>query len=640
MSCRIVQAMPPNNEGEKAMFAFLKHLPPQYTLYSELRLNVGFKRQTNHLQEKKPDFVVVGEEVGVVSIEVKDWNLDRSVYEWLDQHKVRKLDRQTGEEVATVDNPGEQVTAYRYALMELLKQNHHARDVWVSSLLAFPRLTRQEFLNGVRNIDALTDNPQARFFLDFGRILFRDDLDRHVDRPEKLLREVIVRGGSFRKASGKAIYKANEVLLPPKFRVGGDVELQEAREKVALLSQQQQKWAFSLNGKANFLLDIAGSGKTNALISKAIHLVDTAAGAPPNILITTYNRNLEKGLCRVFNDKVGPEAGSTYQSVQILSLPTLLETVIDRGYGEGTAGRLREAESDDDSYERRLVNEAREVLREDSFRFARFDHVFVDEIQDFSDDFLRIVKRFAKGDSYFFVGDVGQKIYARTYDLQRLGLSLHRAGLDPSYQMYRTPRYIAELATAFVIADSAMRKEFADHGYTESFKFTNPLTHAAVLRAEANPDKAAANLVAELLQTSYPGGEENILVVASPERVGACERALNAAGVRARIGEDEEADAVTVVGFSDSKGLEREVVVVVGVEDLYVRGMSSGVFDDVTEQLDREARNRRKVYVALTRAMERLYVIYERRSHPFIQELCDLNDRIAANRTATSHTRR
>ncbi len=198
--------------------------------------------------------------------------------------------------------------------------------------------------------------------------------------------------------------------------------------------------------------------------------------------------------------------------------------------------------------------------------------------------------------------------------------------------MYRTPRYIAELATAFVMADPAMRKEFAEHGYSDSFTFSNPIENAAVLRREAEPERAAAALVSELLATAYPGGERNVLVVTSPERIGACHSALSSAGVRARIGEEETADAVTVVAFSDSKGLEREVVVVVGVEDLYVRGQASGVFDSATDQIDREARNRRKVYVALTRPMERLYVLYSDRSHPFVQQLCDLNDQIAQKR--------
>ena len=635
MTCRIVQAQPPNNEGEKVMFAFLRGLPARYTLYSELRLNTAFHQQVDGLREKKPDFVVVGEEVGVVSVEVKDWNLNRFIYEWQDQRTVHKLKRSTGQIVdRDIDNPGAQVSAYLYGLTNLLKTDRHlAVNVWVTSLLAFPRLTKQEFLNGTQDIGVLISDPQAKFYVDLDRILFREDLDRYADKPEQLLERMVRLDSRFRKPSGKEVYRANEVLLPPKFRIGGNAKLQAARQQVEMLTQRQQAWAFSLDPSANYLLDVAGSGKTNALISKAIHLVDSAIGPAPSILITTYNRNLEKGLRRIFKEKIGAEDAVTYRSVQILSVPTLLEIVVDEGYGAGTAQKIIAAKADPDESERRLLEEAREVIRDNPDRFARFDYVFIDEIQDFNDNFLRVIKRFCRGNSYFFVGDVGQKIYDRHYDLPRLGLTLNCRGVDASYQMYRTPRYIAELATAFILSDPGMRKEFAVHGYSKSFAFSNPIENAAVIRGEPEPEQSAATLIKELLSSTYPGGWRNILLVTSPEQLDRCHTALTAAGVQARIGEDETADAVTVVAFNDSKGLEREVVVVVGIENLYVRGQAGGVFDDVTDQIDREARNRRKVYVALTRAMEHLYVLYSDRSHPFVQQLCDLNDRIAQNRS-------
>ncbi len=634
MSCQIIQAQPPNNEGERAMFAFLRRLPTSYTLYSELRVNDAFDRQVGGLREKTPDFVAVGEDIGVISIEVKDWNLDRFIYEWQDQRTVHKLDRKSRRVVTEdIDNPGAQVSAYLHGLTNLLKTDRLAGNVWVTSLLAFPRLTKQEFFNGTHNLSVLTGAPQAKFYVDLDRILFREDLDRHADCPEQLLARVAQSDRRFRKSSGKEIYKVNEVLMPPKFRVGGDVKLQAARQRIETLTQQQQTWAFSLDPSANYLLDVAGSGKTNALISKAIHLVDSATGPAPSILITTYNRNLEKGITRVFREKVGSKDAATYQSVQILSVPTLLEMVVGHRYGKTGAEELKATEPDDDSYERRLLKEAIDVLKDAPGQFTRFDHIYIDEIQDFSDTFLRVIKRFARGNSYFFVGDIGQKIYDRKCDLQRLGLTINRRGVEASYQMYRTPRYIAELATSFVLSDQAMRNEFAAHGYSKSFAFPNPIENAAIIKQESEPEQAAAALIAELLKTAYPGGNQNILLISSVERLKTCHVALTSAGVQSRIGETETAEAVTVASFSDSKGLEREVVVVVGVEDLYVRGQASGVFDDVTDQIDREARNRRKVYVALTRAMERLYVFYEVRSHPFIQELCNLNDRIALKRS-------
>ena len=173
------------------MFAFLKYLPADYTLYSELRLNDAFHSQVEGLREKKPDFVVVGPDVGVVSIEVKDWNLDRSIYEWQDQRTVHKLDRQTGRFVADLDNPGAQVGAYRFGLVRLLETARFDGRVWVTSLLAFPQLTRQEFLSGTQERGVLQNEPQARFFIDMDSTLFRDDLERCVNHPETLLGQTV-----------------------------------------------------------------------------------------------------------------------------------------------------------------------------------------------------------------------------------------------------------------------------------------------------------------------------------------------------------------------------------------------------------------------------------------------------------------
>lgn len=635
MACRIVQTQPPNNEGERKMFAFLKQLPADYTLYSELQINTAFHRQVEGLRKKTPDFVVTGEDVGVLSLEVKHWNLDRYIYEWANQYDLKKLDARTGRVVADdIDAPHAQVNAYQFGLKNLVKHSLHdsiAGDLWVTSVLVFPLLTRTAFLDGVQNTSLLT-GPQAKFYSQLDRVLFKEDLDRHVDQPEQLLREVVRRDSRFSKAGGKAIYKVNELLVPPKCRVGGDKKLQDNRKRMEVLSEQQTRWAFSLNPNQNYLLDVAGSGKTNALISKAIHLVDKATGEPPEILITTYNRNLEKSLRRIYKDKVGDEASTKHSSIKIWSIPALLEVVVNHGFGQVGLAEVQESTPDEEAYVRRLLHEAKSIIRDDPTRFARFDHIFIDEVQDFSNAFLRIVKYFAQGKSYFFVGDIGQKIYPRSYDLERLGLALNRKEMDKSYLMYRTPRYIAELATRFILGDSAMREEFAAHGYDHSFSYPNTLGHGAELHRTNEPEHDAADRIRELLETVYPGGEHQVLVVSSPERLEVVQAALEDEGVECQIGETEAGEAVTIVDFRDAKGLEREVVVVVGVEDLYHSSSSEATFDDATEQLEKEGLARRQVYVALTRPIERLFVYYSDRSHPYVKELCELNDYIGNKR--------
>ena len=96
MTCHIVQPQQGKNAGERDMFSFLKNMPEDYTLYSELKINVGYKDQVEHLEQKQPDFVVVGNDIGIVSIEVKDWNLLNNIYEWKNQFALNKYDARTG----------------------------------------------------------------------------------------------------------------------------------------------------------------------------------------------------------------------------------------------------------------------------------------------------------------------------------------------------------------------------------------------------------------------------------------------------------------------------------------------------------------------------------------------------------------
>src|SRR5829696_4187798 len=122
MKCQLIQTtkVADNNIAEKEMLDFLKNLPESSYLYRELKLTPAFLEQTRGLKEQRPDFVVVSPALGLVSIEVKDWNITANQYEWVDQYTVRKTDKHGQDEL--LDNPVEQTSRYLHAFMDLLKQ--------------------------------------------------------------------------------------------------------------------------------------------------------------------------------------------------------------------------------------------------------------------------------------------------------------------------------------------------------------------------------------------------------------------------------------------------------------------------------------------------------------------------------------
>ena len=261
----------------------------------------------------------------------------------------------------------------------------------------------------------------------------------------------------------------------------------------------------------------------------------------------------------------------------------------------------------------------------------------MDEIQDFDNFYLILIQHLCRRSNFFFVGDIGQKIYERTHNLSRIGLSSQRVSLDKTYQMYRTPRYIARLATRFITQDRLAASEFQEYGYSvERFVFPNKWVNNS---AEILFSQQAVNEIVErihaLLNSHYT--EADLMVVTSAEQIDAMDAALDRAGILHKRGESEDGRSVALIDFMNVKGLEREVVFINGIEDLYHRANTTGLFADEEEKRQKELLSRRKIYVSLTRCLEQLIIYYRDSTNPFVSDLLLLNRDIAKERKGALH---
>lgn len=627
MRCRLIQTAKPGgaNPAERAMLGFLQNLPEGYFVYRELQITPEYEKQVRGFQKKTPDFVVVAPQVGVLAIEVKDWDLTRNTYEWLDQYKVRVTDRVTGG-VREIGNPVAQADAYLHALMDRVA----GLGVFVTSLVAFPTVSKADFRNRLESVEVL-QNPQAKFYLDLSRTLFREDLDRYMARPERLLTQIVEKHPKFRAASPTQVERVHERLLPSSFRIGDYTDRQRNQKRLKMITEEQQRWIDGLDASQNYLLDVAGSGKTNVLISKAMRLVEAAGeGALPRILITTYSRNLETNIRRIFEHKIAdsPIRARYQDAIVIQSIPAVMEQIVMAVLGVSTIDQYRVPGEPWEAYEERLRADVEGILRSESDHFRRFDHVFVDEVQDFDDFYLTVADYLCRSRSFFFVGDIGQKIYERDHSPQCLGFVRGQVEMEKTYKMYRTPRYIAELATQFILRDPLSRSEFAERGYTGEFKYPNILRNTAEILYSPEPEHEIAARTRAFLDGGY--ADPDLMIVTSEVRLQDAEAALRAASIRYVVGEPEHGDAVSLVTFMDVKGLEKEVVLVSGIEDLYERSKPQAMFDDEEVRYRKELLSRRKVYVSLTRPLEQLIVYYRLGSNRFISELLEINHAILA----------
>ncbi len=479
----IVQSRPSGfsaNKGEEAVLDWLRGLPDSCYVYRELRISLS---ETN---ERKPDFIVVSKELGVICIEVKDWNLDSNTYIWKNQQVVEKRSIASGKS-EEITNPFFQACEYKFLVFETLRKAFIG-DVSVDFVVAFPRITRQSFLNKVQGVKT-NYSEQSRFMFDPGKTLFKEDLQLGKNVADVLKTKTYNRNS----VDEATLNKINKVLLPDAYRIDSYHGLIEYRNELERISRQQARWIFGLDKKVNYLLDVPGSGKTNALVSRAISLVKSNPESPPKILLTTYNRNLSKNIEKVLKAKISgsPNESAYLKSIVILSMPDIMKMICSFASGCGP---------DIDSLSEDALREyVKKILIGRESDFKKFDHIFVDEIQDFDDFYILVLKHLCRQEDFFFVGDIGQKIYERDCNLDLLGFPINECRVEKSFKMYRSPKYVSRLAIDFVNRDPFLRYEFANNGYRDSqIEFANTLDSAAEIYHAQDSVKELLERVADM----------------------------------------------------------------------------------------------------------------------------------------------
>lgn len=619
MAPRLVQTrkIAETNHAERQMLTNLKRLPSDATIIRELR--VAFRES-----EKKPDFIVVSPKLALLVIEVKDWNLEANTYRWIDQSTVEKTDMRQGT-TEHIRNPYEQARTYYHTLREVTK----VTAISVTSIVAFPRQTRQRFLQHL-GAGFEPNNRQTRFLIDLDLTLFKDDFDAHLEHLEELFLQIVRRTQGYHPATMGTVERTVRDLIPASFIIGDAKQRSEHQGQLQLLSDRQQDWVYGLarnaqTRDANYLLDVAGSGKTNALISKALYLLEQEQESIQQILITTYNDQLALNIKAILMAKLGESGGfAMQQKVTVSCLPEIIEQMVASFYYPGVAQpQLRQPHQSEKEYQVWLKHAVREILEAAPHQFARFDAVCIDEIQDFTDLDLAAIHAQCQTHRFFFVGDIGQKLYDRVHNLQRAGFVIQSIDLDRSYVMYRTPLLIGQLATRFLLNDSTIRYEFRQHGYEKEPEYRNQYHSVPQLLWAALPEKEVIARLQDYLQGPYT--PDDIMIICPPTFFERMQQALDRDRIPWSTTYTQGAEVVHLVDFHHAKGLERRVVIILGIEELYHRSALRGRYDSSDVQAKQEQFSRRAIYMAMTRTIEDLLLIYSDPLNAYIADLLQVN---------------
>lgn len=279
--------------------------------------------------------------------------------------------------------------------------------------------------------------------------------------------------------------------------------------------------------------------------------------------------------------------------------------------------------------ERRLVTHA-EVYRHLSDRFSGgerspYDFVVVDESQDVSVPQLRFVAALGgtRPDALFFAGDLGQRIFQAPFSWLSLGIDVR--GRSATLRInYRTSHQIRAQA------DRLLGHQITDvDGNTEERRatisvFNGPDPVVCVLATPAEESRTVATWLAERAAEGIPPTEMAVFV-RSPIEIPRAQAAVEGAGLApAVLGGDVKTprDRVPIATMHLSKGLEFRAVAVMACDDevLPLQSRVEGVTDesDLRDVYDTE---RHLLYVACTRARDRLHVTGVTPGSEFLQDL-------------------
>ncbi|OLS40719.1 nuclease-related domain-containing DEAD/DEAH box helicase [Bacillus sp. MRMR6] len=423
--------------GERLLFRTLKtFLPDDYIVYFE-----------PEIQGKRPDFVIIGPDLGIVVLEVKDYT--KSTLFQLN-HDEWHIVTTSGDQ-AVIKSPMKQARDNMFLVVEALKKDKSLIQLEgkYKFQLKFP------YGHGV-----VFTRMQSKDFVQEGLYsviepnlcLTRDEIDPDKEGfseevlMEKILNMFVV---PFRLREPLSYEDINAIRyhLFPEVRISAEFKPPVPYQDQLLLSLHdiktmdlhQENLAKQIGDKNRLIRGVAGSGKTIILASRAKML--SKQNPDWKILILCYNISLANAIQQMINHMLNePEdLFDFYQNVKAVQN----ENIIVRNFHAWLKNDLK-------IKEQQLPNMMEKIERNEAI-LPTYDAVLIDEGQDFEADWLRLVSLLINADtqSLLLVEDRAQTIYQRKRSyLQDTGFSFQGRSKVLSIN-YRNTQQIVKFAWDF-----------------------------------------------------------------------------------------------------------------------------------------------------------------------------------------------
>ncbi|MEH7392795.1 3'-5' exonuclease [Bacillus sp. JJ1474] len=596
--------------GERLLFRTLKsYLPDDYIVYYEPEIH-----------GKRPDFVIIGPDLGLLVLEVKDYTKNTLFQinqdEWT-------LVTSSGVQTKT-KSPLKQARENVFHIVDALKKDRnlvHLEGKYQFQLkfpygfgTVFTRLFQKDFIeNGLYSV------------VEPSLCLTRDEID-----PDK---EAFSEENLFEKISnmfivpyrlpaplGKEELDAIRYHLFPEVRISAEFKQPVPYQDQLLLSLHdikamdlhQEMLAKQIGDKNRLIRGVAGSGKTLILASRAKML---AKDHPDwKILILCYNislaRSIEQMIHHMMNEPdnlfdfnfsaAEQEVDSKIHNIQVCNFHAWLKN------------DLRITED--------AIPSMTEKLEVGQAILPMYDAILIDEGQDFQGDWFGLVSQLLNPDtkSLLLVEDRAQTIYKRKRSyVQDTGLSFKGRSKVLSIN-YRNTAQIVKFAWDFYQKHSALKNKVVNKEHEGEIIAPQSTRRKGVEPAIVKTDsffKEAKIVVRQIqkLHDQYKVPFSEMLILYRVKKtyqmnyIDVLKRALDQEGVKyywltenseSKRKFEREEDSVKISTIDSSKGLDFQAVFIVNIDNM-----------PFTLEDDKE-REASLLYIGMTRAKEYLCLSY------------------------------
>ena len=444
--------------GERLLFRTLKtYLPDDYIVYYEPEIH-----------GRRPDFVILGPDLGMVVLEVKDYT--RNTLFQLNHDEWTILN--TSGEQATVKSPLKQARDNVFHIVDVLKKDKNLiqTEGKYQFQLKFPygygavftRLQQKDFIqDGLYSV------------IEPGLCLTRDEIDpeKEAFSEENLMEKVFnmfVIPYRLRKPLDLDDINAIRYHLFPEVRISAEFKRPVPYQDQLLLSLHdikamdlhQENMAKQIGDKNRLIRGVAGSGKTLILASRAKLLLKEN----PNwkVLILCYNISLAQNIRQMVNHMMN-EPDSLFDfnfanQEDNLSIHKN-ENIIVRNFHAWLKHDLHINE--------KQIPTILDKLTKKEAILPMYDAILIDEGQDFEPEWLGLVSKLLNEEtqSLLLVEDRAQTIYKRKRSyVQDTGLSFQGRSKVLTIN-YRNTAQIVKFAWEFYQKNSTLKNKVVDRGF-------------------------------------------------------------------------------------------------------------------------------------------------------------------------------